>query len=99
MRPAYPNARTEDIADCLAGVCYQDPYRWLESDTEETRVWQRRQAQLLEESLALGIPTEQMSNLVASLSAERYVALPRDASGLWCLDVRTPDPPGSAAAR
>ena len=83
MRPVYPDARTEDITDCLAGVRYQDPYRWLESDTEETRAWQRQQAQLVEASLTIGIPTEQMRKLVASLSVERYVALPRNASDVW----------------
>lgn len=35
----YPAARRSEDADVLHGVRVADPYRWLESDSEETKAW------------------------------------------------------------
>jgi prolyl oligopeptidase len=78
----YPYARIEEVTDCLAGIRFQDPYRWLESETQETLAWQREQANLVSNSLK-GLPTSSMRDLVVELTAERYVELPRYAGGLW----------------
>lgn len=46
MKHSYPNTPRDDAVDTLAGISFPDPFRWLETDTEEVREWQRAQAAL-----------------------------------------------------
>jgi prolyl oligopeptidase len=51
--PAYPRARTGDVADKLHGVAIADPYRWLEDmSSAETKQWVRDQNALTDAQLA-----------------------------------------------
>ena len=38
-----PAGMTVSVADTIGGITFDDPYRWLEEDTAETRSWQQRQ--------------------------------------------------------
>ena len=43
---AYPKTRREDVSDVIFDVRVEDPYRWLEEDTEEVMAWEAEQVAL-----------------------------------------------------
>ena len=45
----YPTTRTEDCTETIMGLEFPDPYRWLESETEEVRQWQGAQNRLADD--------------------------------------------------
>jgi prolyl oligopeptidase len=83
MTLSYPDTRTEDAWDTLAGVSFPDPYRWLEQDSDEVRQWQEAQAKLASAHVREWPRFDQLRQLVARFSIERFVPLPRYAAGLW----------------
>jgi prolyl oligopeptidase len=83
MTVRYPNTRTEDVQDTLAGVSFPDPYRWLECENEEVLRWQRAQADLASAHVREWPHFNRLRQLVARFSTERFVALPRYAAGSW----------------
>jgi prolyl oligopeptidase len=83
MTVSYPDTRTEDVQDTLAGVSFPDPYRWLEQENEEVLRWQRAQADLASAHVREWPHFDRLRQLVARLSTERFVALPRYAAGQW----------------
>jgi prolyl oligopeptidase len=56
----YPAARRTDDADVLHGVRVPDPYRWLEADSAETRVWFEAEDQRARRVLATVPGTKEM---------------------------------------
>ena len=92
----HPQTRVEQVQDTLAGVSLPDPYRWLETESEEVQAWQRAQA-----ALASGYTREwphfdRVKGLVERFEIERRVSLPRYAAGRW---FRTQVQRGSAQAQ
>ena len=83
MNLPYPESRTEDSRDTLSGVSFPDPYRWLESDSEETRQWQRVQSVLATAQARDWAHFARLQELVAQFTVERFVVLPRYAGGQW----------------
>lgn len=79
----YPQSRIEDATDTLAGVSFQNPYRWLEEDTDEVRRWQREQAALASGHVREWPHFDRLRHLVARFNTERRVSLPRYAGGQW----------------
>ena len=45
----YPTTRAEDCTETIMGLEFPDPYRWLESETEEVRQWQGAQNRLADD--------------------------------------------------
>jgi prolyl oligopeptidase len=89
----YPNTRTVDVEDVLAGVAFPDPYRWLEDDTSEVRDWQSRQAGLASGTVRQWPHYEHLKERVAWFSGSRPFTLLRPAAGQW---FRTEMPDGAA---
>jgi len=79
----YPDARVENAEDCLAGVSFPDPYRWLEGNTDEVRQWQEAQAALASAHVRQWPHFPALSALVKVLNAERRATLPHYAAGRW----------------
>jgi prolyl oligopeptidase len=77
-----PIARREAIVEGIAGVVVEDPYRWLEVNTEETLAWQDRQNDFARSVLHSWPGLDQLA-----LSLQRHMApmpaLPRRGGGLW----------------
>lgn len=96
MRLGYPATRVEESVDTLCGVSFPDPYRWLEQDTDEVRIWQRAQAELASRQVRQWAHFDQLRQQVAQFNTERYVNLPRFAGGLW---FRTQVVPGASQAQ
>jgi prolyl oligopeptidase len=80
---SYPKSRKENVVDGLAGVEFTDPYRWLEADTEEVRLWQRAQAELAAEYVRDWPHFDLLRQSVARFSAARFGSVPRFAGGRW----------------
>src|ERR1051325_200069 len=51
MKLKYPQTRKVDQRDDYFGTIVEDPYRWLEDDTEEVAAWVREQNELTESYL------------------------------------------------
>jgi prolyl oligopeptidase len=83
MSMTYPDTRIDDAEDTLCGVSFPDPYRWLEADSGDVRQWQRAQAQLASAHVREWPHFEQLHQLVARLSIDQDVELPRHAGGRW----------------
>lgn len=83
MIEAYPEARIEQVTDTLAGVSFEDPYRWLEQDSAEVRLWQRAQAELARVHVREWPHYERLRELVGRFYTDRSIPLPRYASGKW----------------
>jgi prolyl oligopeptidase len=83
-RLAYPITRIEDEAyDTLANIAFPNPYRWLEADSEEVRLWQRTQANLASSYVREWPQFQRLERLVSKYSTGRRDALPRYAGGYW----------------
>jgi len=83
MNSLYPPTRREQAVDTLAGVAFEDPYRWLERDSDEVRAWQLSQAGLAEAHVGEWPYLDALKKLVAHFTTERFVMLPRFAGGQW----------------
>ncbi len=83
MSPPYPPTRTVDAVEEIAGVRMPDPYRWLESDTDEVELWQRQQGQLAADYVREWPHFDALRDLVRRYTTERYPSLPRHAAGRW----------------
>jgi prolyl oligopeptidase len=79
----YPEARIEDVEDTLSGICFPDPYRWLEDDTEEVRRWQRAQADLATAHVREWPHFERLRELVRRFNIAPRIVLPRYVAGQW----------------
>ena len=73
MYPKYPLTQSENIIDSAAGLEFSDPYRWLESETEEVQQWQIAQNQLADDYVQswphYGVLKESVSNYLVARSA------------------------------
>jgi prolyl oligopeptidase len=83
MHVPYPDSRTEDVTDTLAGVTFPDRYRWLESDTPEVRAWQHAQGEIASRHVRSWPHFDALRALVASFNVASRIVLPRHAAGLW----------------
>jgi prolyl oligopeptidase len=81
--PSYPKTRTEDVVDERAGIEFPDPYRWLESDTDEVREWQRAQGELAAAYVRDWPHFDALRDSVSRFSAARFGSVPRFAGGRW----------------
>lgn len=80
----YPATRTVDAVEELAGVTAPDPYRWLEDGTsEEVRLWQKEQNELASGYVRSWPGFDRLRDIVTSMSAARFGAIPRKAGGQW----------------
>jgi prolyl oligopeptidase len=83
MTRKYPDARKSSAADMLSGVSFDDPYRWLEEDSQEVRLWQRMQADLAVAHVRGWPHFERLRQLVNRFPNVRDVSAPRYAAGKW----------------
>lgn len=86
MAPQYPVTRTDDAIDSLAGLSFDDPFRWLEQGTEEVQSWQRAQSELAAAHVREWPQFERLKSLVCRFNLdrpERGAGLPRFANGKW----------------
>lgn len=80
---AYPEARTVDAEERLAGVTLADPYRWLEADTEEVRDWQQAQAKLASHGVRQWPHYDALKKNVSRFTIAHFASTPRSAAGRW----------------
>ncbi|WP_329012573.1 prolyl oligopeptidase family serine peptidase [Streptomyces sp. NBC_00690] len=92
--PAYPPARTVEVFADIAGVRVSDPYRWLESETDEVRRWQREQAAIATAISYDGQDPQAVRRLIETYDRGSRPALPKYAAGRWFRAV----PPASGTA-
>lgn len=81
--PSFPDARRGDDVDILAGVSFDDPYRWLEHDDAEVLHWQRTQADLAMQQIRQLPQFDPVLEWTRRFNFERNTALPRFAGGKW----------------
>jgi prolyl oligopeptidase len=86
----YPSARREDVTERRAGASFPDPYRWLESNTDEVRQWQRDQGTLAAGRVRRWPHFEQLKRSVAKFQTLRITEVPRYAAGRWFRTVTRP---------
>ncbi|WP_165191512.1 prolyl oligopeptidase family serine peptidase [Caulobacter soli] len=91
----YPSTRTTSATDERCGVVFQDPYHWLEEDTQEVRDWQRAQATLASDHVRAWPHYDALKQSVGRYLGSRFGAPPREANGLW---FRTEAPAGTTQA-
>jgi len=96
VKSTYPDARIDQAQDTLAGVSFEDPYRWLEIDSEEVRSWQRAQAKVASSYVREWPHFQRLRRLVSQFYTERFVSVPRYAGGRW---FRTYTPDGASQAQ
>jgi prolyl oligopeptidase len=88
----YPETRTVEAEERLAGVGSADPYHWLEADTDEVRQWQEAQASLASRFVRQWPHYDALKQSVTRFSLSRAPALRRSAGGRW---FRTDMPKGA----
>jgi prolyl oligopeptidase len=86
----YPHTPTADTRELAAGVAFDDPYRWLEDDSEEVRLWQKAQADLATNHVRSWPHYDTLRKLVETYDVEQFGDVPRYAGGHW---FRTHIPP------
>jgi len=84
----YPETRTEEVVEELAGVRFPDPYRWLEEDSDEVRAWQARQAEVASAYVRDWPDWSPLRALVERYAVERFPTVPRFAGGVWFREQR-----------
>jgi len=80
---AYPECRTESVSDTLAGVSFPDPYRWLETNADEVRKWQRAESELASSYVRDWPHFNRLRKLVERFSSGRGASVPRYAGKQW----------------
>ncbi len=80
---SYPKTRVENVIDERGGIEFPDPYRWLEGNTEEVRLWQRAQGEIAADYVRDWPHFEALRQSVAHFSAARFGSVPRFAGGRW----------------
>ena len=107
MSTEYPATRTVDVIEDVAGIAIPDPYRWLEEDSEEVRVWQRAQAVLAAETVRAGGRTDAARMLIETYDVGSRPDLPLYGWGSWfrveegpagAVIVQSPEPYGEGRA-
>ncbi|WP_435743266.1 prolyl oligopeptidase family serine peptidase [Microbacterium sp. PMB16] len=83
MTTEYPESRTVDVVEDVAGILIPDPYRWLEDDTEEVRDWQRAQAALAVATVRGGGRTDAARRLLEAYDVGSRPDVPQHAGGSW----------------
>ena len=81
---AYPETEQRPEAVAFGAVRYEDPYRWLEEDSDPTVAeWQRAQDALAQDYLA-GLPAVQdFARRIAAIGETDDVTIPIFAGGRW----------------
>ncbi len=83
IAPRFPAAPREEIADTLHGRQVPDAYRWLETDSAETRAWVRAQDRLLHEFILDQDGREELSEQIDRYHEGRTATMPVRAGGRW----------------
>jgi prolyl oligopeptidase len=86
MGRRYLDTRVDAVTETLAGIPFEDPYRWLESDTPEVRRWQSAQSERANAYVREWPHFSRLRKLVAGFSTEHHfeqASLPRHAAGRW----------------
>ncbi len=79
----YPNTRTVEAVEEVAGLRYPDPYRWLEDDSAEVRAWQRAQADIASSYVRQWPHFARVRTLVETFTPAMTPTVPRFAGGRW----------------
>jgi prolyl oligopeptidase len=79
----YPKTRREDVTDEAAGVRFDDPYRWLERDSDEVQAWQAEQNELTTRWLEGWPHLDRLRAAVRRYQASRFGEVARFAGGRW----------------
>ncbi len=58
---SYPATKREMVVDLLHGVDVHDPYRWLETDSEEVTAWEETQSRFANDILSSYVGREDLS--------------------------------------
>src|SRR5579885_2494505 len=96
----YPASRSEPVEECLAGVRFEDPFRWLEQDSEEVKQWQAAQTDLSKSYLQRFQSYGRLRELVHQLVEEETAVLPKWAAGRWFrVEHDSPSPRGNSGSR
>lgn len=94
MNAQKSDARSESVDELLAGVRFPDPFRWLESTSDDVRRWQHEQEKEVNQYLAPWPHTNALRESVARHSTPRFAELPEWAAGLWFRKVTSEDNKG-----
>lgn len=79
----YPGTRAETVTTTLGGITFDDPYRWLEEDSDEALEWERAQNALAEHHLRRWPGYEPLREAIAPHVAEMVTFAPRRAGEHW----------------
>lgn len=83
-RPDYPASPAQPVANVIGGVGYDDPYQWLEADTDQVRAWQDAQNALTTRVLAEYPETDRLRRLLDDRFVDMFAFhAPRQAGGRW----------------
>ena len=83
MDTVYPETRTEDSVDAVAGLAFENTYRWLESTTEEVQQWQAAQNRLADKYVRSWPYYEMAKTSVSNYLIGRISMLPICVGGQW----------------
>ena len=83
MRAMYPASPVVEAEELLAGVRFDDPFRWLEQETPQTKEWQARQSELASTYVRQWPFFDDLRALVNRCNTERRAVLPRRAGDCW----------------
>jgi len=83
-RPDYPPSPAQPVANVIGGVGYDDPFQWLEADSDAVRAWQDAQNALTTRSLAGYPQTARLRQLLDDRFVDMFAFhAPRQAGGRW----------------
>ncbi len=78
-----PAGMTVSVVDTIGGVTFDDPYRWLEEDSPETRSWQQRQDAAARETIGALPALEPLREAAARRRHESLVFVPSQHGQRW----------------
>ena len=74
---------TVSVAETIGGITFDDPYRWLEEDTPETRRWQERQDAAARETIGALPALEALREATERRRNESLVCVPSQHGQHW----------------
>jgi prolyl oligopeptidase len=79
----YPNTRRDEVTETIGGITFEDPYRWLETDTEDALDWEENQNAMAEAYLHEWPGYGRLCDVIGPHFAEMLTFAPQPCGGRW----------------
>ena len=79
----FPSTPVEPATETIGGITFEDPYRWLEDDTDRTIAWQTAQNAAALDRITAWPGYQVLREQIEPYVRDGFIAAPRHCGGNW----------------